>query len=99
MEVAAALIDLRAPAALRRYGVRVQDLTQPDNYEAPRRVGARLIAERRAGAIVPAATMALACNVVVFPDVWSRFTVRRSVPLALDGRLVRLAAAALGPSG
>ena len=99
VEVAAALIDLRAPAALRRYGVRVQDLTQPDNYEAPRRVGARLIAERRAGAIVPAATVALACNVVVFPDVWSRFTVRRSVPLALDGRLVRLAAAALGPSG
>jgi RES domain-containing protein len=92
--VTARLVDLRDPRALRRYGVSAAALVDPDDYAAPRRVGARLLAERRAGAIVPAATVARAANVVIYPEVWSRFRVRGAVPLALDDRLVRRPGAA-----
>ena len=85
--VDAELIDLRKPAVLKRYGVAPETLVAPDDYGAPRWLGARLLDERRPGAIVPAATVARAFNVVIYPDVWNRFAVRRSEPLALDRRL------------
>ena len=90
VEVTASLVDLRLRRSLERYGVTTADLVRPDDYEAPRRVGARLVRERRPGAIVPAATVARAFNVVVYPDVWNRFVVRGRGPLALDDRLQRL---------
>ena len=93
VEVAAALVDLRIPRNLQRYGVTAADLVRPDDYEVPRRVGTRLCRERRPGAIVPAATVARAFNVVVYPDVWDRFVVRGRVPLALDERLLGLVGA------
>lgn len=89
VEVDAELLDLRTPAALRRYRVRLEDLVAPDDYAAPRRLAARWLAERRPGAIVPAATVARAYNVVIYPEVWDRFAIRSSVPLALDRRAVR----------
>jgi hypothetical protein len=67
--------------------VRSADLVASDDYVAARRVAARLLAERRPGAIVPAATVARAYNVVIHPDVWSAFVVRASQPLALDRRV------------
>jgi RES domain-containing protein len=87
VEVDADLVDLRTPAALKRYGVRPEELVATGDYAAARRVGARLLEERRPGAIVPAATVARAFNVVVYPDLWSGFTVRGSRPLALDRRV------------
>lgn len=88
--VDAQLVDLRLPQALKHYNVSVAALVATDDYTAPRRVGAQLLGERRAGAIVPAATVARAFNVVVYPDVWDGFRVRGSQPLALDNRLLRL---------
>jgi RES domain-containing protein len=87
VEVAAELVDLRLPAMRKRYAVTLAELVAPDDYAAPRRVGERLLAERRPGAIVPAATVARAFNAVVFPDVWSGFAVRDSQALALDRRV------------
>jgi hypothetical protein len=43
---------------------------------------------------VPAATVARAFNVVVFPEIWNGFVVRGAVSLALDNRLIRLLGAA-----
>jgi len=88
VEVDAALVDLRAPATLKRYGVRRDELVTTDDYAAARRVAARLLEERRPGALVPAATVARAFNVVIYPDVWSAFAVRGSGPLTLDQRIV-----------
>lgn len=85
--VDAELIDLRTPSARRRYEVSVDELVATDDYAAPRRLAARLLDEERAGAIVPAATVARAFNVVIYPDVWSGFAVRGSGPLALDRRV------------
>ena len=96
VEVAAPLVDLRMPRTLERYGVTTADLVRPDGYQVPRRLGARLLRERRPGAIVPAATVARAFNVVVYLDVWDRFVVRGRVPLALDDRLLRLVGAGRG---
>ena len=93
VEVTAPLVDLRRPRTLERYGVTTADLVRPGDYEAPRRLGGRLLSERRPGAIAPAATVARAFNVVVYPDVWDRFVVRARVPLALDDRLLRLVGA------
>jgi RES domain-containing protein len=93
VSVDAPLVDLRLPQQLKHYGVTTAMLTATDEYEAPRRVGAQLLAEKRPGAIVPAATVARAFNVVIYPDVWDRFAVRDSGPLALDSRLLRLTAA------
>jgi RES domain-containing protein len=93
VEVDAPLVDLREPATLRRYGVTLAELVRSRDHAVCRRVGGRLLAEGRAGAVVPAATVALAANVVVFTSVWSRFRVRRSLPLALDDRLLGLAGA------
>ena len=93
VEVAAALVDLRTSRSLARYGVTRTDLVRPDDYETPRRLGARLRRERRPGAIIPAATVARAFNVVVYPDVWGRFVLHGRVPLALDDRLLRLVSA------
>ena len=87
VEVDAELLDLRKPAVLKRYGVSAEALVAPGDYAAPRRVATRLLEERRAGAIVPAATVARAFNVVIYPAVWNRFAVRGSGPLALDRRL------------
>ena len=87
VEVDAELIDLRAPAALRRYGVTRNALVATDEYTAARGVAARLLRERCPGAIVPAATVARAFNVVIYPDTWNAFAVRGSVPLALDRRV------------
>ncbi len=87
--VDAPLVDFRLPQNLRHYNVSAAALVDSDDYTAPRRVGAQLLAERRAGAIVPAATVARAFNVVIYPEVWNGFTVHASQPLALDHRLVR----------
>ena len=87
VEVAADLVDLRRTAVRKRYTVTLAELVAPDDYGAPRRVGARLLAEGRPGAIVPAATVARAFNVVIYPDVWSSFNVRDSQGLALDQRV------------
>jgi RES domain-containing protein len=94
VEVAAPLLDLRAPKTLEGYGTTLEKLTATDTYDAPRRVGAQLLAEHRVGAIVPAATVARAFNVVVFPEIWNGFVVRGAVSLALDNRLIRLLGAA-----
>lgn len=96
VEVNAPLVDLRRPLVLRRYGVTPAQLVNADDYTAPRRLGARLLAERRPGAIVPSATVAHAFNVVVYPEVWDRFVVKGAVPLALDDRLLRLTGAGPG---
>jgi len=69
--------------------VTVPALIAPDDYAVSRRVAERLRAERRPGAIVPAATMACAFNVVIHPDAWNEFVVHDPVPLALDNRLLR----------
>jgi class 3 adenylate cyclase len=90
VDVAAPLVDRREPQTLARYGVTLAAPIATDDYDAPRRVAARLRAERRPGAIVPAATVAQAFNVVIYADVWDRFTVHGPVPLALDNRLLRL---------
>ncbi len=87
VEVDAALVDFRDPGTRRRYGTTIRSLTASDDYATPRRIGSRLLRERRAGAIVPAATVARAFNAVVFTDVWSGFRVRGATPLALDDRL------------
>ena len=92
VEVAAPLVDLRPHKTLERYGATFETLTATEDYAVPRRVGAQLLAEKRAGAIVPAATVARAFNVVIYPDIWNRFVVRDSIPLALDNRLLRLLA-------
>ena len=91
VDVDAPLVDLRLAQNLKRYSVTVAALVATDDYTAPRRLGAQLLAERRAGAIVPAATVARAFNVVVYPEVWDEFTVRAAQPLALDSRLLRAA--------
>jgi RES domain-containing protein len=88
VEVEADLVDLRTAAVRRRYAVSHDELVAADDYAAPRRVAARWLAERRPGAIVPAATVARAYNVVIYPEVWDRFVVRGPVPLALDRRVV-----------
>ena len=88
VEVDAELVDLRTAAARRRFGVSREALIASDDYEAPRRIGARLLEERRAGAIVPAATVAGAFNVVIYPDVWNNFTLHGPQPLAVDRRVV-----------
>lgn len=88
--VDAPLVDLRLSQNLKQYNVSAAALVASDDYTAPRRVGAQLLAERRAGAIVPAATVARAFNVVIYPEVWNGFTVHTSQPLALDNRLLRL---------
>lgn len=88
VDVSASLVDLRAPKTLARYGITLAQLTADDDYEAPRRVAGSLIAEKRPGAIVPAATVAGAFNVVIYPDVWHDFVVRGPVPLAVDRRLL-----------
>lgn len=90
VEVTARLVDLREPRMLRRYRVTLEALRDPLDYSAPRGVGTRLVRERRAGAIVPAATVAEAFTVVIYPGTWDRFVVRGTVPLALDDRLLRL---------
>ena len=87
VEVDAELVDLRAAAALKRYGVTRDELVAADDYAAARRLAARVLEEHRPGAIVPAATVARAFNVVIYPDVWSAFAVRGSAPLALDQRV------------
>lgn len=87
VEVDAELVDLRQPSAQRQYRVRSAELVAGDDYGAARRVAARLLDEQRPGAIVPAATVARAYNVVIYPDVWSAFAVRASQPLALDRRV------------
>ena len=89
VDVEAPLVDLRLPRTLARYGVTVPALTAPDDYAACRSVAERLQAERRPGAIVPAATVARAFNVVIYPDAWNEFVVHDPVPLALDNRLLR----------
>jgi RES domain-containing protein len=89
VDVAAPLADLRLPRTLARYGVTLPALTAPDDYHACRQVGERLRLERRPGAIVPAATVARAFNVVIYPDIWNEFVVHGPVPLALDNRLLR----------
>jgi RES domain-containing protein len=81
------LVDLRTAAAQKRYGFTAEELVAPDDYAVPRRLAARLLEEQRPGAIVPAATVAGAFNVVIFPDVWSDFALRGPRPLALDPRL------------
>jgi RES domain-containing protein len=86
VEVDAELVDLCKPAARKRYGVTLDALVAPGDYATPRRLAARLLEEHRPGAIVPAATVARAFNVVIYPDVWNRFAVRGSEPLALDRR-------------
>ncbi len=91
VEVGAPLVDLRSAKVCARYGVSLPALSAADDYTAPRRVGAQLLHEKRPGAIVPAATVSRAFNVVIFPDVWDRFRVLASGPLALDDRLLRLA--------
>jgi len=88
VEVDTELVDLRTATARKRYGVSREALIAPDDYEAPRRIAARLLEERRAGAIVPAATVASAFNVVIYPDVWNDFTLRGPQPLAVDRRVV-----------
>lgn len=90
VEVTARLVDLRETRMLRRYGVTLAALRDPFDYSAARRVAARLLRERRAGAIVPAATVAEAFNVVIYPATWDRFVVRGTGSLALDDRLLRL---------
>ena len=87
VEVDVELVDLCKPGARKRYGVTLEALVAPDDYTAPRRVAASLREERRPGAIVPAATVARAFNVVIYPDVWNRFAVRGPQPLAMDRRL------------
>jgi RES domain-containing protein len=87
VEIDAELVDLRASAALKRYGVTRDELVASDDYAAARRVAARFLEEQRPGAIVPAATVARAFNVVIYPEVWSAFAVRGSGPLALDQRV------------
>lgn len=87
VEVTAPLVDLRREGVRKRYGVTTEQLTAPEDYTVSRRLGARLRAEGRAGAIVPAATVACAFNAVVFPEVWSGFRVLESMPLAFDARL------------
>ena len=88
--VDAPLVDLRSAQMQKRYGFTWETDAAADDYEASRRVAARLLAEKRAGAVVPSATVARAFNVVVYPDNWNRFVVRGPEPLALDRRLVRL---------
>jgi len=88
VEVDAELVDLRTSAARKRYAVTREALVAPDDYEAPRRIAARLLEERRAGAIVPAATVTRAFNVVIYPELWNRFAPRGPMPLALDRRVV-----------
>jgi RES domain-containing protein len=88
VEVDAELVDLRTAAARKRYGVSLDALVAPDDYDAPRRIAARLLEERRAGAIVPAATVARAFNAVIYPSIWNGFAARAPVPLTLDRRVV-----------
>ena len=88
VQIDAALTDLRSSAAQKRYDVTVAALTAPNDYAAARRVGARLVAEGRPGAIVPAATVSQAFNVVIYPDIWSGFDVKDPTPLAVDRRLL-----------
>jgi RES domain-containing protein len=92
IEVDALLVDFRDPGTRRRHGTTIRSLTAPDDYMTPRRIGARLLRERRPGAIVPAATVARAFNAVIFTDVWRGFRIRAATPLALDDRLLRKAA-------
>jgi RES domain-containing protein len=93
VDVEAPLVDLRLPRTLARYGVTGAALTAADDYDVCRRVAERLRAERRPGAIVPAATVARAFNVVIYPDAWNEFVLHDPVPLALDNRLLRRLAA------
>ena len=88
VEVAADLVDLRRATVRKRYAVTLAELVAPDDYGAPRRVGARLLAEGCAGAIVPAATVARAFNAVIYPDLWSGFAVSDPLSLALDRRVL-----------
>jgi RES domain-containing protein len=92
VEIDAPLVDLRQAETRRRYGVGLEALVASNDTRRCREVGARLLAERRPGAIVPAATVARAFNVVVYPEVWAGFVVRDRTPLALDERLVRSSA-------
>jgi RES domain-containing protein len=89
VDVDAPLVDLRQPETLRAYEVTAAALTAAADYAAPRRIGAQLRADRRPGAIVPAATVARAFNVVIYPEIWSDFVVREPVALAIDRRLLR----------
>jgi RES domain-containing protein len=82
------LVDLRKRATQLRYDATIAAMTASDDYGVPRRIGAQLAAEQRAGAIVPAATVAEAFNVVIYPDVWRQFRVKRRVDLALDRRVL-----------
>jgi RES domain-containing protein len=88
VQIDAPLVDLRDPQNQSRYGVTLAALTASTDYTAARRTAGRLLAERRPGAIVPAATVARAFNAVIYPDVWDRFVVRAPSPLALDRRLL-----------
>lgn len=88
VEVDAPLVDLRSSKARKRYGVSAASLVAPDDYRGPRRVAERLLAEERPGAIVPAATVARAFNVVIYPHLWEEFVVRPPVPLAVDQRVL-----------
>lgn len=90
VEVDASLVDLRRSSVRQRYGVTQEALTASDDYAETRRVGSRLVEDKRPGAIVPAATVAEAFNVVVYPDVWDRFVVGKPCPLALDRRILAL---------
>lgn len=87
VEVDAALVDLRRPEVRRGYGVSLSNLTAADDSAAPRALAAQLVAAGHPGAIIPAATVALAYNVVIYPAVWDRFVVHDPVPLAVDPRV------------
>ena len=87
VEVDAPVVDLRTEKVRRQLGVSVAELIASDNYAAGRRLALRLHRQRTAGAIVPAATVSRAFNVVIYPDVWNAFVVRRSTVLGLDRRV------------
>lgn len=90
VEVDAPLVDLRVARTLRHYGVTADMLIRTDDHAVPRRVARQLLAERKAGAIVPSTTVARACNVVIYPALWSAFVVHGPPQaLALDRRLLR----------
>jgi RES domain-containing protein len=91
VQIDAPLVDLRRSQTQARYAVTLAALISGTDYEVTRRVGAQLLAEQHPGAIVPAATVARAFNVVIYPEVWDRFELRGSQPLSLDNRLLRLA--------